>query len=192
MKQNYSNILLAAGLILMAAMSRILNHEMHWYNLAPVGALGLFCGSVIKEKRYAFLFAILAQLIGDLYIQLFTSWPGFYGIEQAFVYGGLLMVTLLGTQMRQPKALRVLGFSIAASVLFFIVSNFGVWVAIQTGKSDLYNYGTGLTGLINTYIAALPFFKNSLIGDLTGSTVLFGSYFLLQQAFSQKLNKVKA
>ncbi len=191
MKRNYTNILIATGLILLAACSRIVNHEMGWYNLAPVGALGLFCGAAIKDKKYAFLFAILAQLIGDVYIQLFTKWAGFYGVEQGFVYGALILVTILGIQMKQPKAHKVLGFSLAASVVFFIVSNFGVWVAMETGKADLYNYGHGFTGLVNTYVAAVPFFKNTLIGDLVGSTVLFGSYFLLQRAFTNKLEKAK-
>lgn len=192
MKNNRTSIFIAIGLILMAAVSRIFNHEMQWYNLAPVAALGLFCGNVIKDKRYAFLFAILAQLIGDLYIQFFTNWQGFYGIEQAAVYSALILVTLLGTQMKQPKALKVFGFSIAASVIFFIVSNFGVWVSIEFGKVDLYGYGRGMTGLVSTYVAAIPFFRNSLLSDLVGSSVLFGSYFLLQQTILSKMQKAKA
>lgn len=192
MKNNRINILIAIGLIAMAAVSRIFNHEMQWYNLAPVGALGLFCGSVIKDKKYAFLFAIMAQLIGDLYIEFFTTWQGFYGIEQACVYSALLLVTLLGTQIKQPKAWKILGFSITASVVFFIVSNFGIWLAIETGKADLFNYGTGFTGLVSTYVAAVPFFRNTLLSDLIGNTVLFGSYFLLQQAITVKMEKIKA
>jgi hypothetical protein len=191
MKRNQVNILIAIALIAVAALSRILNHEMQWYNLAPVGALGLFCGSVLKDKRYAFLFAIMAQLIGDIYIGLFTTWQGFYGIEQFCVYGALVLVTLLGTKLRQPKAISVFGFSIAASVVFFAVSNLGVWLSIEFGKIDLYHYGHGFTGLVNTYLAAIPFFKNTLVSDMVGSIVLFGAYYLIQLSFPGKLAKAK-
>ena len=196
MKSNKTNFLLAVVLLTLAIAARIINHEMHIYNLAPVAALGLFCGAVMKDKRMAFLFTTLAQLVSDVYIELFTSWDGFYGVEQYFTYGGMMLVTLLGTTMKQPRALKVLGYSIAGSAIFFIVSNFGVWVAIEMGK-DLYGYGHGLQGLGTTYQMALPFyteigtelFKNSFIGDLVGCAVLFGGYALLQNATSNKLAK---
>ena len=199
MKQNYTNILIAGGLILMAATARIVNAEMHLYNFAPVAALGLFSGAVIKDKRYAFLFTLLAQLISDTYIQLFTAHKGFYGIDQFFVYGGMLLVTLLGTKMGQIRTSKVLGYSLLGTTIFFIVSNFGVWVSIELGQ-DLYGYGTGVKGLTTTYLMALPFytkvgtqlFVNSFAGDLLFSSVLFGGYYLLQQAVSNKMIKTKS
>ncbi|HTN47605.1 MAG TPA: DUF6580 family putative transport protein [Flavipsychrobacter sp.] len=192
MKNNRTNLLLVLALIVFAVISRIISNEMQWFNLAPVTAVGLFAGAVVKDKRYAFLFAILGQLGGDLYFQFFTNTPGFYGVDQAFVYISLLAVTALGFLMNQPKAMKVLGFSFAAAVLFFIVSNFGVWVAIQTGKADMFGYGTGITGLMNTYIAALPFFKNTLIATVGGSILLFGAYHVLQTGFGSRLESAKA
>lgn len=94
--------------------------------------------------------------------------------------------------MNQPKAWKVLGFSISAAVVFFIVSNLGVWVAIQTGKADLFGYGTGVTGLINTYVAAVPFFKNTLISTVAGSILLFGAYHLFQHGFAPKMQNANA
>ena len=70
--------------------------------------------------------------------------------------------------------------------MFFLLSNFGVWVAIETGKMDIFNYGTGITGLVNTYIAAIPFLKNTLISTVAGSVALFGIYHLLQTGFAKK------
>lgn len=193
MKRNYTNILLAAGLLILAIAARIINHEMHIYNFAPVAALGLFCGAVMKDKRLAFMFTILAQLVSDVYIELFTTWDGFYGIEQYFTYGGMMLVTLLGTRMGKIKALKVLGYSIAGSAIFFIVSNFGVWVSIQLGV-DLYGYGKGLSGLATTYLMALPFYSkygtelffNTFIGDIIFSGALFGAYVVLQDALKSK------
>lgn len=193
MKRNYTNILLAVGLLILAIGARIVNHEMHIYNFAPVAALGLFCGAVMKDKRLAFMFTILAQLVSDVYIELFTAWDGFYGVEQYFTYGGMMLVTLLGTRMGKIKALKVLGYSIAGSAIFFIVSNFGVWISIQFGV-DLYGYGKGLSGLATTYLMALPFYSkygtelffNTFIGDIVFSGLLFGAYVLLRNAIQAK------
>lgn len=193
MKRNYTNIFIAIGLLTLAIGARIVNHEMHIYNFAPVAALGLFCGAVMKDKRLAFMFTILAQLVSDVYIELFTAWDGFYGIEQYFTYGGMMLVTLLGTKMGKIKTLKVLGYSIAGSAIFFIVSNFGVWVSIQFGV-DLYGYGKGLSGLATTYLMALPFYSkygtelffNTFIGDIVFSGLLFGAYVLLKDVLQRK------
>lgn len=186
MKSNKTSIFLATGLILMAGAARIMNHEMQLYNLAPVGALGLFSGAVLKDKRYAYLLPMLALLIGDLYIQFFTSWAGFYGISQIFVYAAMMLVTFLGTKMGQPRSYKVLGFSVAGSLLFFLVSNFGVWL------DPVMPYSKDLSGLTTTYIMGIPFFKYTFAGDLAGSIVLFGAYYLLQLAFLNKMQKAKA
>ncbi len=168
----------------MAATARIVNAEMHLYNFAPVAALGLFSGAIIKDKRYAFLFAILAQFCGDLYFQLFTETKGFYGISQFFTYGGLIAVTFLGFAMKQPKALKILGYTIGASVIFFAISNLGYYAQGWNGY--------GWSALAKTYADAIPFFKNSLIGDMAGSALLFGGYYLLQQSLTTKMVKSRA
>jgi hypothetical protein len=181
MKQNndLKLIFLCAGLILAAVVARIVNAEAHLYNLAPVAALSLFSGAVLKNKSYAYIIPLASYFISDLYFQL-TAGTGFYGISQFFVYGGMALVVLLGTRMGQPKALKVFGFSIAGSLLFWIVSNFGVFAGGY--------WGTGLKGFTTTYLMALPFysknggtfFLNSFLGDLIFSGVLFGAYALLK------------
>lgn len=184
MKPNKIQIILAAGLIIMAAAARIVNHELHLYNLAPVAAIGLFGGSVLKNKSLALFMPLLALFIGDLYIQLFPSssfMRGFYGIEQIFVYSGMLIVTLLGMLMKQANAPKVLGFSLAGSLIFFAVSNLGAYASGM--------YGFGWNGFTTTYVMALPFLKNTVVSDLIGNAVLFGGYFLLQQAFSARMQK---
>ena len=181
MKRNYSNILLAAGLILMASLARVVNHEMHLYNLAPVAALGLFSGAVIKDKRFAYMLPLVAMLMADLYFQFFTSTPGFYGREQWFVYGGMALVTLLGTAMHKANPLKIAGFSLIGSIVFFIVSNFGCYVSGM--------WGNGIHGLVTTYTMALPFFKNTIVSDLAGNTLLFGLYFMAQRSISAKTQR---
>jgi hypothetical protein len=187
MKNQHINILIAVGLILMAATARIVNQELHLYNLAPVAAIGLFGGAMIRNRAIAFLMPLLALLISDVYIELFpvnSQQRGFYGLEQVFVYGGMLLVTLLGLTMKKPTTARVLGMSLTGSAIFFIVSNLGSFA------SGMYGYS--FSGLTTTFVMAIPFFKNTLLGDLAGATVLFGSYYLLQQAVTQRLEKARA
>lgn len=184
MKRNYTNIILAGGLILMAAISRIVNYEMGLWNLAPVAALGLFAGAVLNNKRYAYLFALLAMFISDAYIEFFTPMSGFYDISQFFVYGSMVIATFMGTTMKNKKALTVAGYSIGGSAIFFILSNFGTYL---TGY-----WGYGIDGLTKTYVMAIPFAKHTFLGDLLFSGILFGGYALLQNALYSKMEKAKA
>jgi len=189
MKNNRTNILLAGGLILLAVVARIVNHELHIYHLAPVAALGLFSGSVVNNKKVAYMLPLLAMFISDAYIQLFTTMQGFYDISQFFVYGAMAIITFLGTTMKNRKALRVAGYSIAGSAIFFILSNFGTFL---TGY-----WGLDINGLVTTYLMALPFYSaegskfffNTFIGDLAFSGMLFGAYAILKQAVEGKMVK---
>jgi len=165
----------------MAAAARIINSEMHLYNLAPIAALGLFSGAVIKDKRFAYIMPLLAMLVADLYFTLFTNVNGFYGLEQVFVYGGMALVTLLGTKMKNTGAARVLGFSLTGSVIFFIVSNFGSYLSGMWG----YNFN----GFTKTYVMAIPFFRNTLVSDLVGNALLFGLYALAQRSLATRIQK---
>ncbi len=176
---NLRVIIICAALILAAAISRIINAETHWYNFAPLVAISLFSGAVLKNKSYAYILPLAAYFISDLYIQL-VHHNGFYGISQFFVYGGMALVVALGTFMKKINAFRVLGFTVGGSLLFWVISNFGVFLGGY--------WGTGLEGLSTTYLMALPFytkegtnlFFNSIIGDLIFSGVLFGAYALIK------------
>lgn len=189
MKSNYTNILLAGGLILMAVVARIVNYEMAIYNMAPVAALGLFSGSVVNNKKMAYLLPLLAMFISDAYIEFFTPMKGFYDISQFFVYGAMAIITFMGTTMKNHKALRIAGYSIAGSAIFFILSNFGTFL---TGY-----WGLDFNGFVTTYLMALPFytkegsafFFNTFIGDLVFSGLLFGAYALLKRAVEGKMVK---
>jgi hypothetical protein len=126
---------------------------------------------------------VLGQLISDAYFQLFTNIPGFYPGE-IFNYAALVAATALGMFMGQPKALKILGFTLGGSVIFFLLSNFSMWT---TGY-----YGYTFNGLVQTYVAGLPFFKNTIIGDMAGSVMLFGLYFVLQRALMARTQKATA
>ena len=97
MKRNNLNILLAVSLILLAAVCRIFNAQLHVANFVPIAAISLFSGAIIKDKRsLAFLVPLMGQFLGDVYFQLFTHTPGFYDLPgQLFNYGALIAATAL-------------------------------------------------------------------------------------------------
>lgn len=180
MKENNKSILLCVALVLVAVASRILNAEMHWYHFGPMVAMSLFSGTILKNKSYSFILPLAAYFISDLYLQL-VHHNGFYGISQFFVYGAMALVVLLGIYMKKVNAANVFGFTIGGSLLFWLISNFGVFLGGY--------YGGGLQGLTATYVAAIPFYKNDfatelflngIIGDIVFSGILFGAYALIK------------
>lgn len=170
-------IIFCTLLVVAAVFSRIMNAEMHWYNFGPLVAISLFSGALLKNKSFAYLIPLAAYLFSDIVLELSLG-NGFYGMSQFFVYGAMVLVVLLGSKMGQPKALKIAGYTIGGSMIFWIVSNLGVFVAGF--------YGWSWTGFITTYLMAIPFytvngtefFMNQFVGDLLFSGILFGIYAL--------------
>lgn len=170
-------------MILLAAFSRVIPHP---YNFTPLVAMALFGGAMFDGKWKAYLIPLAAYLISDLFFFAIGQ-PGFYGLTQLFVYGAMILVTALGTTMGKPRVIKVLGYSLGGSAIFWIISNFGVWAAnyLAAGTSI---HETGLT-LGVTYLRALPFYNmysnqlffGAFLGDLFYSGLLFGIYALAQK-----------
>jgi len=187
--KNPKAVLLCIGLIVAAVISRLVNAEVHWYNFGPLVAISLFSGAMLKNKSLAYIIPLVAYFVSDLCLQWIAG-NGFYGISQFFVYGGMILVVLLGSRMGRPKALKVLGYSVAGSLVFWIISDLGVFFSGF--------YGISLSGLATTYIMALPFythtgtelFINQFVGDLIFSSVLFGAYALITNLAFQKRSVV--
>ena len=168
-KSSLSEILLIAALILLAGLGRLISNELQLWNFTAIGASALFGGVVIKDKRLAYILPLATLFLTDLIFQLFTNIPGFYGAQMIFVYGAFLLTTLIGTKIKKVNALTILLASIGSGVLFFLISNFGVW--ILDGM-----YPITLSGLIACYAAAIPFFRNDMFGNFFLNTIM-GSVF---------------
>ncbi len=191
MKQRSSltEILLIAGLILLAGLARLISNELQLWNFTAIGASALFGGVVIRNKRLAYIVPLATLFLTDVIFQLFTSIQGFYGPQMIFVYGAFLLITLIGTQLKRVNALTILLASIGTGILFFLISNAGVWAV--SGM-----YPRTFSGLMTCYAAAIPFFRNDLFGNfflntIMGSVfysaVLFGLYALIRRfAFPQQ------
>lgn len=147
-------------LIIFGASLRLFPHPD---NFAPITALALF-GGVYLPKKYAFIIPLVALVISDLVL-------GFYGFTQFFVYGSSLISGLIGLMSRKRKNLpTILIATILASVLFYLITNFAVWLEPRSW------YSKDLAGLIQSYIAGIPFFRNTLLGDIFYTGLFFGIY----------------
>jgi hypothetical protein len=160
-----ANLIMALILILFAALSRLLPHPM---NFAPITAIALF-GGVYLSKKYSIIIILAALVLSDLFL-------GFYkGIE--WVYGSFILVAFIGFWLRNrienasagKKIGYILASTLGGSIIFFLITNFGVW---QAG----FLYPRTWAGLIECFTLAIPFFRNALLGDLFYSVVLFGLY----------------
>lgn len=160
-------LVIISAIILAAALTRLFPHAP---NFTPIGAIALFAGAYISNRILAFVIPALSLVVSDA-LMGFEGWN--YPSQIITVYVTFALITLLGTTLRANKGiLRVGVTSLASSVLFFIVTNFAVWAG------GFYPY-TG-SGLLECYIQAIPFFRNTLASDLFYNTLLFGGFYLLQ------------
>jgi hypothetical protein len=155
------NIIFVLVLILFAAFSRLIPHAP---NFTPVISIAVFAGAYL-QKRFAFLIPIAAMLMSDLIV-------GFYDpLSMAFVYGSLLLTVALGLTMNNRVSMtRVGGLSLAGAILFFVLTNFGVWVVPNS------MYPKTFSGLVECYVMAVPFFGSTIYSALIYSAVMFGVY----------------
>lgn len=153
-------------IIILAVASRFLPFPP---NVAPVAAIALFGGAYFSDKRMAYLLPLGIMLISDLLI-------GLHG-TLLFVYAAFALIVLIGFKLgKKINPLRVTGAALAGSSVFFLITNFGVWLT-----SPLYPL-TG-AGLVTCYTAAIPFFHYTILGDLFYTTVIFGGFELARRSF---------
>jgi len=130
----------------------------------------------LQIKKAAFMIPMGAMLLSDIFL-------GFHPL-MFVVYGAFALGVVIGRTMNNKvSAKRVFGSSLVASIMFFLVTNFAVWM--------MY-YPTTIDGLVQCYVAAIPFFRNSLASDLVWSTVFFGAFELAGRYIPQLAeNRIK-
>lgn len=173
--------LVLVGLIVLAALTRLLPHPP---NFSPVEAIALFGGAHFASRRWALLVPLAGMALSDLvlalvngarYLDYLTS--AAYLPSLAAVYLCIVLGTLMGFGLRgRVSGARVLGYSLAGSVLFFAVSNLATWLTAFA----VPGYPACSAGLLPCYVAALPFFQWTVLGTLFYSAVLFGGFALLR------------
>jgi hypothetical protein len=156
-------IYLVLIMIFTGAMMRLIPH---WPNFTPIAAIALFGGTFIKRKELAFLVPVAAMLLSDLVI-------GFHSTMLPVYLSFIAIVTLGLALQRRLTLVNTFSASLAASVLFYLVTNFASWT------SGLMPYPMNVAGLMQCYIAGLPFLFNGVLGDMFYTSVLFGSVYLI-------------
>ena len=142
-----------------AAFIRLMPHPP---NVTPIAAMALFGGAYFADKRLAFLIPLSALLVSDLALGFYSQMP--------IVYVSFALIVCMGLWLRQRRTLLpIAAAALAGSILFYITTNFAVWAFGSL-------YPKTLTGLLACYVAAIPFFYNTLLGDAVFTAVLFGGF----------------
>lgn len=163
--------------IILIAATRLLPHTD---NFVPVFAMILFASVHLQNKWQAVLVSISALWLSDLYI---NNWGRFSDYHNEFVllsspfnYAAYILITLISIQLFKStiSVKKVFGSSLLIGFIFFLISNFGVWISGNL-------YPLTFEGLISCYAAAIPFFRSTLASNLLFSYILFGGYYFLQK-----------
>lgn len=167
---NKNNLFAIVGIILLAALSRLIPHPN---NFAPLGGMALFGGYYFAKKWQSFVVTAGSWWLADLalnnivYKQYF---PTFTWISPSFITVAIALLAIIFISklvIKKANIQSILLASILSSIAFFIITNFGTY---------LERYPQNLTGLSAAFIAGVPFFTNTLLGDLVYSGILFGLY----------------
>ena len=153
-KKNINNLLLPIVIILSLSLTRLIPHP---WNFSPVLAVGIFSGFYFKQFYLGLFIVIVSMFLGDLYL-------GFHS-TMFFTYISLVVAVMLGLYIKHFKFTEILFSGLVSSACFFLVTNFGAWIVL-----DMYE--KNLSGLLQSYVLAAPFFHNTLISTLLYLVVL--------------------
>ncbi len=157
--------------VLAAIVTRLLPHP---WNATPMAAMFLFGGATFRTRREGLLVPLAALMISD-YAVVHLLYHGQHRWFSPVTWASFLLIGVIGWTLRDKISFsRVAAAALASSVSFFLITNFPPWAA-----GTLYPKTFG--GLVTCYVAALPFFRNTLLGDLFYTAVMFGSYYWLRQ-----------
>jgi hypothetical protein len=154
------------GAILFGAFMRLIPH---WPNFTPVAAIALFAGAHLGRKHLAFIIPMAAMLLSDIFLGFHP-----YMLSVYLSFAGVVGIGILLTN--RIKAGTVLTASLSASAIFFIITNFAIWLGSP-------HYTQNIAGLLECYTLALPFLFNGLVGDLFFCILFFGGFYLAQLRF---------
>ncbi|QIL21330.1 DUF6580 family putative transport protein [Thermomonas sp. HDW16] len=164
-----------ALLIFVAALTRVIPHPP---NFSPIEAVALFGGAYFAKRHWALIVPLVAMFASDLVLGLLNGgiyWEYFTSAGYLLIYACIALSTVLGFGLRgKVTGRRVLGYSLAGSLLFFVVTNFTSWLGNPV-------YPQNAAGLVASYVAGIPFFQWTVLGTLFYAALLFGGFELLRK-----------
>ena len=162
-----------AGLAVLAAMTAVLDPDMRPWNLTAIGALALFATARLRfSVALPLIVATLALKEVGVYLRF-----GYEPYPPAVLCFALYAALGYGLLRKTESPLKIGGTALGAGVLFFLVTNFGAWL------EQSQPYGYSLEGLMNCYIAGIPFHRGTILGDMVFSAVLFGAHAVLSRVY---------
>ena len=182
LNMSFNYLVILAVLIVLGVAGRLLPHPP---NFTPMAAIALFAGFIFLKRYMAVIAVVVTMLLTDYFAFGYLSAEWFASKSMWVVYLALLFPVVFKNFLQKKLGLfRVASAALASSTVFFIATNFAVWAF-----SPMYE--KTLEGLVLCYTMAIPFFQNTVTGDLIWSGVIFGTYFLLRnysnlQIFKQK------
>jgi hypothetical protein len=156
--------IVALTMIALAAALRVIPHP---WNFTPIGAMALFAGALVRDKRIALAFPLLMLVVSDIFIG--------FNVLEPLVFVSFLVNVFIGLWLKRRRTpVRIGAATLLGAIQFFLVTNFGVWMFLNT-------YPKTATGLLTCYAVGLPLFWNTLAGDALFATLLFGGYALAER-----------
>lgn len=183
----HPRVFFVTGMIVAAALMRLAPHP---YNFTPMAAMALFGGANFAQRRWGFIVPLTAMLVSDalLYAVKYEQYRDRIWTTTLLVYASFALVACLGLWLRNHRKIRhIAAATLAGSAIFFVLTNFGAWAFFAM-------YPKTLEGLVACYLAAIPFFENgafggpllnTVLGDITYVTALFGGLALAERSLSQ-------
>lgn len=156
------NFILSFLLVILAVVCRVAPHP---WNFAPVGAIALFGGATFASRRAAYAVPLFAMFVADAFIGFHSMMP--------LIYATYALIVTLGVAIREQRRspFVVAGAALLSATLFFVVTNLAVWMFGSL-------YPRTWQGLIECYVAAIPFFERTLTSDFLFAALLFGCFAL--------------
>ena len=167
MKNNIRKLTMSS-VVLLGLLARFIPHPP---NFVPINAIGLFSGSRFG-KTTAIIIPLLIMIISDVFL-------GFHK-TMIFVYLSLVLTICLGFRIGKFSFGKLLVYSLLSSLIFFVITNFGVWLLFDM-------YPKTMSGLINCYVMAIPFFGNTILGDLFYTYVVFYGFSFVENKLINKI-----
>ena len=155
MIQNRLQPAFLVGIVLALVFFRLVPHPP---NATPIVAMSLFAGALFHNRVLAYLVPLAVMLLSDVVIGLHsTIW---------YVYASILITVLIGSTLKHITVFGIGSAVVIASVVFFLLTNFGSWL-----YHDMYPQN--IAGLVQAYVAGLPFLRNALIANLIFTYIVF-------------------
>jgi hypothetical protein len=154
---------LALTLVVVGVILRVMPHP---WNFAPIGAIALFGGARFDRRYFAIGIPLLTMFVGDAFIGFHSQMP--------VIYATYALIAVIGMFLRDRGTMAIAGGVLLSSTIFYLTTNFAVWAMGTT-------YAKSATGLVACYIAAIPYFGNTLASDALYAAIFFGTFAVVER-----------